>query len=274
MHQGYAPYPSFPPPPPHPDQRVPQQREPSEPRRDHRWGFGAFLLAEFVFIFTSLLVPLVVIVPAALQDPDVLSDDAPLSAPVLVAALAIPPVVAAVVALIATRVRGNGPVVDLRLRFGWRDVGIGVACGMAGLLITIPAGMLWAYVVGEDEANSAVGEHFDGLNMPVILAVLVFIDVWLLAPVCEEIIFRGLLWGAMERREWNRWLILGLTSVVFALAHLELQRASLLLVIGLPIGVARLLSGRLAAPVIAHQINNFLPALVLMMMLLGQPLDG
>ena len=239
----------------------------------HEWGFGAFLLAEAVFLLTSLIVPLVAVLPYALRGQKI-ADGAPLPGPVLIAALSIPPVLAAIVALLATKVRGNGPVVDLRLRFGWRDVGIGVACGFFGLFLTFVAGLVWVSVVGEDNANSAVGEVFDGLHMPMALAVLVFLDVWLLAPICEEILYRGLLWGAMERREWNRWIVLGVTTVVFALAHFEPIRAPLLLFIGLPIGMARLLSGRLAAPVIAHQINNFLPAIVLLLLLLGHPIAG
>jgi CAAX protease family protein len=236
----------------------------------HRWGFGAFLLAETTFLLTSLLVPIVAMSPYLLRGRDV-DADAPLPAAVLIAVLAIPPLIAATVGLVATKVRGNGPVIDLRLKFGWRDIGIGIGCGVAGLVLTIPLGVLWAYVVGEDRASSAVGEVFNDQRMPIALAILVFLDVWLLAPICEEILFRGLLWGAMERREWNRWIILGVTTVVFALAHFEWIRAPLLLFIGLPIGVARMLSGRLAASVIVHQINNFPAALILMLLLLGHP---
>jgi membrane protease YdiL (CAAX protease family) len=247
---------------------------PADKPPPHRWGFGAFLLAEAVFLLTSLLVPMVAVVPYVLRDPNAVDDGARLPGPVLVAALVIPPLVAAAVALLATKLRGNGPVVDLRLKFGWRDVGIGMACGVAGLLLTIPVSLLWVFWVGQDNATSAVGKVFDGMQMPLALAVLVFLDVWLVTPICEEILYRGLLWGAMERHEWNRWLILGVTTVVFAVAHFEPTRAPLLLVIGLPIGVARMISGKLAAPVIAHQFNNFLPALGLMLLLLGHSSAG
>jgi uncharacterized protein len=250
--------------------------DPVGPEKDppRKWGFGAFLLAEAVFVLTSMVVPVIAIIPYALRDPAVKAADAPMPGGVLVAALSVPPIVAAIVALLATRLRGNGPVVDLRLRFGMRDVGIGVACGVVGVFLTIPLGLLWARWVGEENANSAVGEVFDGRSLPIVLAAIVFLQVWLVAPICEEIIFRGLLWGAMEQREWNRWVILVLTCSVFALAHFELKRAPLLLAIGLPIGIARMLSGRLAAPVIAHQINNFLPAVALTMLLLGHSLDA
>jgi uncharacterized protein len=259
-YQAYQPYQPWPAPP-------------ADKPPPHRWGFGAFLLAEAVFLLASLFVPMVAVIPYVLRDPNAVDSARP-PGPVLVAALVIPPLVAAAVALLATKLRGNGPVVDLRLRCGWRDVGIGAACGFAGLLLTIPVGVLWVFWVGQDNATSAVGKVFDDTQMPLALAVLVFLDVWLVAPICEEILYRGLLWGAMERHKWNRWLILGVTTVVFAMAHFEPTRAPLLLVIGLPIGVARMISGKLAAPVIAHQINNFLPALGLMIMLLGHPIAG
>jgi uncharacterized protein len=277
-HPGqYGPYGgSYGPPQPYPPFGYYPRPAPAPSREDrppHRWGFGAFLLAEATFLLTSLLVPIVAMVPYLLRG-QASGDRATLPGPVLLAALAVPPLVAAAVGLAATKVRGNGPVVDLRLRFGWRDVGIGVACGVVGLFLIIPVGWLWVYVVGEDNANSAVGQVFDGMHMPLVLAVLVFLDVWLVAPICEEILYRGLLWGAMERRAWNRWIILVVTTVVFALAHFEPVRAPLLLVIGLPIGMARMLSGRLAASIIAHQINNFLPAVGLMLLLLGHPITG
>jgi membrane protease YdiL (CAAX protease family) len=237
-------------------------------RPPHRWGFGAFLLAEIVFLVASVLV----VVPFVLANPSLSEPGAPLPPAALLVSLAIPTVLAAIVGLVATKVRGNGPIIDLRLKFGWRDVGIGAACGVSGVILTIPVGMLWSWWVGEENANSAVGEIFDGLRMNPLLAVLVFVNVWLIAPFCEEILYRGLLWGAMERRRWNRWVILTITTVVFAAAHLELLRFPLLLVIGLPMGLARLFSNRLPAAIIAHQINNFLPALGLMLLLLGVPL--
>lgn len=234
----------------------------------HTWGFGAFLLAQAVFLAVSAVVVLV------LTSSGVAEGGARPSGAALVISLAVPTVLAALTAIMITWWRGNGPVVDLRLKAGWRDVGIGVACGVVGVIVTIPAGMLWTAWVGQDKAYSAVGKVFDGIQMSPWLAVLVFFIVWLLAPLCEELLYRGLLWGAMERRAWNRWIVLGIATVVFALAHGEPWRAPLLLVIGLPMGVARMLTGRLPAAVIAHQINNFLPALGLMLLLLGVPLTN
>jgi uncharacterized protein len=90
-----------------------------------------------------------------------------------------------------------------------------------------------------------------------------------LAPICEEIVYRGLLWGAVERLGGVRWVAFGVTTLMFALAHFELTRTPLLLVVAIPIGLARLYTGRLLAGIVAHQINNLLPGISLMLMLLG-----
>jgi membrane protease YdiL (CAAX protease family) len=149
-----------------------------------------------------------------------------------------------------------------------RDVVVGVACGFAGLIITIPASLLYVAIVGAD-ATSAVGEALGGIRATPALAVLIFVLVVFVAPFCEEVVYRGLLWGAVERLGANRWWALVITTLVFALAHFEFTRTPLLLVVAIPIGIARVITGRLPAGVIAHQINNLLPGLVLMLGLLG-----
>jgi uncharacterized protein len=165
-------------------------------------------------------------------------------------------------------VRGNGPRIDLGLQWSWRDVGVGVGFGLAGLVVTIPASILYVAIVGED-ATSAVGEVFGGVRAGPALAVTVFVIVVFLAPICEEIVYRGLLWGAVERLGGVRWVAFGVTTLMFALAHFELARTPLLLVVAIPIGLARLYTGRLLAGIVAHQINNLLPGISLMLMLLG-----
>jgi uncharacterized protein len=177
---------------------------------------------------------------------------------------------AAGVALLATRLRGNGPRIDLGLRFDRADVTKGLAFGCGGLMLTIPAAALWSRVVGPEQANSAVAELFEGQRFGVPLAIGVFLVVWLVAPICEEIVYRGLLWGAVERHAAHRrWWAFGLTTLCFALAHFEFTRTPLLLVIAVPIGLARLYTGRLGASIIAHQLNNLLPAVSLLLALLG-----
>jgi membrane protease YdiL (CAAX protease family) len=229
---------------------------PYPPSRTHRWGLGAYLAVEAVFLLASAALGLL------------LRDQLSSSAGAVALALAAPTLLAAGTAILITMWRGNGPRVDLGLRFSWRDVGLGLAFGFGGLVITIPASLLYLAIAG-DETTSAVGEGFGGVRAGPWLAALVFVIVVFVAPLCEEIVYRGLLWGALERLGAGRWWALGITTVVFALAHFEFTRTPLLLVVAIPIALARLYTGRLVAGVVAHSVNNLLPGIALALMLQG-----
>jgi membrane protease YdiL (CAAX protease family) len=226
----------------------------------HRWGFGAFLLVEAVLLLSAVFL-------AAILDPH------PTSATVTVTdelvGTIVPTGLAAAVAVLATVWRGNGPVIDLRVTWRWADVKVGLKLGVAGIVLTSVAALVWTRIVGANDASSAINTVIDGGRMPLTAAVVMFVYVWLVGPVCEEIIFRGLLWGAIQRQQWGRWAAFGLSTAIFAVSHLEPIRTTLLLVIAIPIGLARLLTGRLPASVIAHQVNNFLPALAMLLVAMG-----
>lgn len=240
------------------------------PRGGRRAGWrmvGVFAMAEFTFLMVSALV---------LLPFDVGGDPADLPGPALMLALVVPTICAATVAVSGTRRWGFGPGPawdrvrrELAFHPNWPDVGRGLAYGGAGLILTIPAAALWSVWVGEDDANSAVGEAFDGQSLHPLIAVTIFLSVWLIAPVCEEVLFRGVLWRAFEHWGWNRWVVFGATTVLFSVAHLELLRTPLLLVISIPIGLSRLVTGNLAASIVAHQLNNLLPAIGLLLIALG-----
>ncbi|MHA6621274.1 CPBP family intramembrane glutamic endopeptidase [Pseudonocardia sp. DLS-67] len=225
------------------------------PTRTHRWGLGAYLLAEAVFLVTSALVGALVV------------GEAGPTAGALAVALGVPTVLAAATALLITWVRGNGPRIDLGLVWSWRDLGVGLAFGFGGLVLTIPASMVYVAVVGDD-ASSAVGDVFGGIRAGPALAVLVLVIVVFIAPMCEEILYRGLLWGGLERIG-GRWVAFGVSTLLFAIAHFEFTRTPLLLVVAIPIAIARLYTGRLLASIVAHQINNLLPGIALVLGLLG-----
>jgi len=231
----------------------------------HRWGFGAFLLVEAVLLATAVLVPAVLGSNGAVGG-------VPMSD--LLIGIMAPTIVAAGVAVLITVVRGNGPWVDLRLEFRWDDVRTGLRFGLLGLLVTTIGVAVWTQLVGEENAKSAIGTLVQDKPMSVQAAVVIFLYLWLVGPICEEIIFRGLLWGAVERlhwgqEKWGRLAAFVLSTAVFAASHLEPLRTTLLLVIAIPIGLARLVTGRLLGSIVAHQVNNFFPALALLLTALG-----
>ncbi|RKT54377.1 CPBP family intramembrane glutamic endopeptidase [Saccharothrix australiensis] len=228
---------------------------------------GVFLVAEAVSVVAAVLV----LVPFALDDPELLEGRLPPWP--LLTLLAVPTSTAALVAVAGTALLGGGPRpgrVRRELAVAWRrrDLGTGLAYGAGGLLLTIPAAALWSAWVGGDE-NSAVGDAFAGRQLEPLAAGLAFLVVWLVAPLAEEVLFRGVLWRALERFGWHRWVVFAVTTAVFSVAHLELLRTPLLLVLSVPIGLARMSTGNLLASVVAHQVNNFLPALAVLLTTTG-----
>lgn len=242
--------------------RVGPPRGATEARRHHRWGLGAFVAVEAVFLLSSAFL-------MALFDPA--DPDGRMSPVGLVLRLTLPIVLAAAVAVGITVFRGNGPVRDLNLRLRRSDLTWGFAIGLPALGLTLLASSLWTRFAGDD-ANSSLGAVLTllyDLNLPVSVALLIFLHIWLVAPLCEEIIFRGLLWGAVERLRWGRWAAFTLTTAIFAVSHLEPDRTALLLFISMPIGLARVVTGQVGASIVTHWINNFLPALGVLLVALG-----
>lgn len=249
------------------------ENDPSPPATSTRAGL--LMLVVFAAAQATMVVAsVVVLLPFAAADPGLLDEDGGLPPWPLLTLLVVPITLAALVAVAGTAWLGGGPRAgrarrELAFRWNWRDLGIGLALGAGGLLLTLPAAALWALWVGDEQATSAVGDAFAGRELSPLPAVIAFLAVWLVAPIGEEVLFRGALWRALERWGLNRWVVFAVTSAVFSIAHLELLRTPLLLVLSIPLGLARLFTGNLLASVVAHQVNNFLPAVALLLTTTG-----
>jgi uncharacterized protein len=240
---------------PEPSNDVRSAPPPATASRVPRWGLGAFAFVELTRLAVSggFLV--------------VLAHNRPVTVSMVALALAVPTMIAAALAVLITMGRGNGPRTDLRLRWSWRGLLVGLMFGIGALFVTVPASRIYIKVAGP-HASSAVGSAFAGARAGLPVAAAVFLVVVIVGPFCEEIVYRGLLWGAVERR-WGRWVALVATTVVFALAHLEFTRFALLLVVAIPIALARLYSGNLTAAIVAHQLTNLPPGVYLVLTLIG-----
>jgi membrane protease YdiL (CAAX protease family) len=242
--------------------------QPSEPVLSRERRAGLSLIAVFLAGQVTMLLVSVVVLLHGSGDAALLEDGR------LLALLVVPTSLGAVVAVMGTAWLGGGRRLgrvwrELAVRWSIKDIAIGLALGIGGLALTLPAAAVWAVWVGEDQASSAVGDAFAGRELGPTAAVVVFLAVWLVAPLAEEVLFRGVLWRAFEHLGWNRWVVFVATSLVFSIAHLELLRTPLLLVLSIPIGLARLLTGNLLAGVVAHQVNNLLPAIALLLATTG-----
>ncbi len=84
---------------------------------------------------------------------------------------------------------------------------------------------------------------------------LVFVLAVVIAPIFEEVIFRGLAYPALKQR-WGAVPAAGLVSAAFALTHLHLPSFGPLFVLGIGLCLAYEVSGSLLAPMVMHALFN------------------
>ncbi|GAB2755969.1 hypothetical protein GCM10027174_34700 [Salinifilum aidingensis] len=219
------------------------------------WGFAAFFLGYGGYYLAGMIISLVQRTQQSGFDPA----QPPNAGPVLLLAFAPNVLLGLLPALFSWR-RGHGLRSDFGIVPKWRDLKIGLACGGIALLGSWLLTIVLISLSGpppDTEISRLMGG--DRTVWLFVFALFAFIG----APLTEELLMRGALWGALEHHRIPRWAILVLTALVFALIHQEMWRTPVLFFGGLAIGAARMITGRVGASVVAHATNNFLPALLL-----------
>ncbi len=187
--------------------------------------------------------------------------NAPLAVTILLGMLA-PWVMLAGWPIIATRLRGNGPVIDLGIRLTWRDVRIGAVGGVVSLAAAAVLAGLSTLIFGDftSSAGDVAAELTETTGRPVVILFAFMLAFG--APVVEEIAFRGLVFAGLRKHGFRPVVTIALSALVFALFHLEPSRILVLAGVGLVLGYLRWRTGSLGAAIVAHSVNN-LPAAVL-----------
>lgn len=90
----------------------------------------------------------------------------------------------------------------------------------------------------------------------------------LIAPICEEIFFRGFLFAGLLHR-MSLWPAALLSAFLFALAHGDIGSFAVLFVFGLVLAIVRWRTGSIWPGVIIHAANNATAALVIIVALTG-----
>lgn len=236
----------------------------SEPSlaRPQRWGIGDALLGWLVVQLVSGVWAVGVV--AASGHAGEAFDDLPLSV-VAVAQLGLALAFFGVPYLV-TRLKGNGLVADLGVRASWSDIWRG---GIPGVLLQIPVlPLLYAPLLDildksarelEGPARS-LSDRADSLGGVVLLILIVGV----LAPVFEEIFYRGLVQRSLLKRGLPPWLAIGITSVVFGVSHLEALQLPGLVLAGAVFGVLAHRAGRLGPAIAAHVAFNMVTVVALL----------
>jgi membrane protease YdiL (CAAX protease family) len=164
---------------------------------------------------------------------------------------------------LATRLKGNGLVEDMRLRVERSDTWIGALCGFLTqygvLLLYLP--IFWLTDVSTEEFNEPARELSDRATDTVGVVLLVLI-VGIGAPIVEEIFYRGLMQRSLIRRFGTRWGI-GLTAVIFGASHFQPLQFPALVVFGVVVGILAERYQRLGPAIFAHMVFNIAAVIAL-----------
>jgi membrane protease YdiL (CAAX protease family) len=88
-----------------------------------------------------------------------------------------------------------------------------------------------------------------------IVVALIVLFAIVVAPVCEELFFRGFAYPALKQR-WGIWVALTTVSAAFAVIHLHLSSLGPLFALAIGLGLSYELTGSLLAPITMHALFN------------------
>lgn len=219
------------------------------------WGFAAFFLGYAGYYVVGLILSGVMSSQVSGFDPARPPDLGPL----LLLSFAPNLLLGLVPALFSWRA-GHGLRSDFGIVPKRRDLKVGLACGGAALVTSWVLSLIIISLAGPPPRGGLTDlvEGQRGIWL-VLFALFAFLG----APFTEELLVRGALWGAFEYYRVPRLAVLVLTALIFAFMHEEAWRMPVLFVGGLAMGIARMITGRVSASMIAHATNNFLPAVAI-----------
>ena len=136
------------------------------------------------------------------------------------------------------------------MRFNWIDVPIGVFTGVATQLLLVPAIYLpFRGLIDLDRLSDHAEDLLDGVQGAGLLAMAIALVV--VAPIVEELFFRGLLLEAMRRR-WSAASAVVGSSVFFGATHFQPLQFPALTLAGAVFALAALRAQRLGPAVTIH----------------------
>lgn len=148
---------------------------------------------------------------------------------------------------------GDGPGVEYGAGFAPSDLPLGIVVGLATQVLLVPLYYVIGVVIDIDESESAreLVNQADGLLDLTLLLVAVVV----MAPLVEELFFRGLLLQSITRAIGALPAVL-ISSAIFALVHVELVVMPGLFMFGVIAAVITLRTGRLGMAWAMHATFN------------------
>ena len=161
--------------------------------------------------------------------------------------------------------KGNGWIRDFHVAIRAIDVPLGLVAGIVAQFVLVP---VLSYPIlklshqdAEDMAKPAreLADKVHGAGGVLLLLLVVGV----IAPIAEELFFRGLFFRSIEKR-WNQWWALGLSSAFFGFIHFQPLQFLPLAAAGAVFGLLVIATGRLGPAIVAHMAFNTSTVVVLL----------
>lgn len=148
------------------------------------------------------------------------------------------------------------PLPEGWFRFNW--LGNWFVWGFGGYLVALPLVILVSLInqqiwQGQGGSNPLLPIALD--NQDTLALVVFFFTASIAAPLFEEVMFRGFLLPSLTRYQ-SPWSAIALSSLLFAIAHLNLSEVLPLATLGMVLGFIYVRSGNLLAPILLHCLWN------------------
>jgi uncharacterized protein len=140
----------------------------------------------------------------------------------------------------------------------WSTLSAVKTAGLSVALIALALGFNYAYgeyVVPNVEMQEMLRKLFAAIPDTMPNSILLFAAVALVAPVLEELLFRGLLQNSLAHK-LPIWAAIALSALVFGAMHMDIYAMPPLVFMGAVFGIIYHLTGSLRVTIMLHVINN------------------
>lgn len=128
-----------------------------------------------------------------------------------------------------------------------------VGCYCLDILVATLVGVLSPESM--ENFNNLMGSALSGNEF------MAFLSVVILAPIAEEILFRGIIFRMLSKH-WSEVAAIIVSAVLFGLYHMNLLQTIYVLPIGLLLGYTAYKCKSVLPCILIHMINNFMPYVV------------
>jgi len=220
-----------------------------------KWGFGQVIVGYGLSLVASIVTLSLILELADYAD----WDDLPMWGVSLVGLSQQLVLILAVVT--SARAFGFSLQKDFLLQSKKSDMGRGLCYGIAAQIIVVPVvtyPFVWIFDIDANRISEPARELSDKATSPIgIIAII--LTVGLLAPIAEELFFRGLLYGSLRKRGDSArtqklivWISVIVSSAIFSAIHFQLLLFPALFVVGMIFALIYERSQRLAPAIWAH----------------------